>query len=326
MTTIHDLVGFLNAHKSARVLVLGSATRPISRAVPISEARPGDVTFCGTTAKNPLELLGATQASLVIIDEAVVNQLPADFPLKAEVLVPSGNARLDFIRLVERFFAPPRPRGIHPSAVVSPHARLGQNVFIGPLSTIGDHVEIGDGTVIHAGAHIYSNVRIGSNVTIHAGTVIGADGFGYERNEAGELEPFPHVGMVVIEDNVEIGANTCIDRASLGATRIQEGARIDNLVHIAHNVVVGHNAAVIAHAMIGGGTRLGTGSWIAPSACLRDRISVGDNAVVGLGSVVTKDVPAETTVAGVPAREMAEYTLIQIGLRSLIKGQSGEKS
>ncbi len=137
--------------------------------------------------------------------------------------------------------------------------------------------------------------------------MIGADGFGYERNEVGELEKFPHVGGVLIEDNVEIGANSCIDRGSLGDTRICQGARIDNLVHIAHNVYVGRHAVVIANAMVGGGTHIGDFAWVAPSACLRDRIKIGDKSLVGLASLVTKDVPNGETVLGCPARSLAKH-------------------
>ena len=190
--------------------------------------------------------------------------------------------------------------------MISPSARIGQDVYIGPLCTVGEEVEIGAGAIIHAGVHIYDRVRIGCNVIIHSGTVIGSDGFGYERNEAGELVKFPHIGGVVIEDDVEIGANTCIDRGSLGDTTICRGARLDNLVHIAHNVRVGAHTAVIADAMIGGGTYIGDSAWIAPSVCLRDRITIGARAVVGLGALVTRDVPDGVTVLGAPAREISE--------------------
>jgi UDP-3-O-[3-hydroxymyristoyl] glucosamine N-acyltransferase len=147
-------------------------------------------------------------------------------------------------------------------------------------------------------------------VIIHAGTVIGADGFGYERNDGGELEKFPHLGHVVLEDNVEVGSNTCIDRGTLGDTIIREGAKIDNLVHIAHNVVVGRHAVVIAHAMIGGSTRIGDYAWVAPCACVRDVVSIGDRAMIGLGAVVVRDVPDGATVMGIPARPVDEYKKI----------------
>src|SRR5690606_230154 len=123
------------------------------------------------------------------------------------------------------------------------------------------------------------------NVTINAGTVIGAEGFGYQRNENGEFEKFPHIGGVIINDNVDVGSNTSIDRGALGNTIIGEGAKIDNLVHIAHNVKVGKHAAVIAHAMIGGSSVIGDYSWVAPNSAIRDQISIGNRVTVGLGAV-----------------------------------------
>jgi UDP-3-O-[3-hydroxymyristoyl] glucosamine N-acyltransferase len=221
------------------------------------------------------------------------------------------------MRVIQQCFARPRPRGIAASAKVATTAQIADDAFVGPLCTIGENVQIGSGTVIYAGVHIYDDARIGRNVTINSGTVVGADGFGYERNAQGELEKFPHVGSVVIEDDVEIGANTCIDRGTLGDTRVCEGARLDNLVHVAHNTVIGRHAAVIADAMIGGSTKIGDYAWIAPSACLRDRIEIGDRAVVGLAAVVTKSVPEDTTVMGSPAREAGDQKRILAKLNRL---------
>jgi UDP-3-O-[3-hydroxymyristoyl] glucosamine N-acyltransferase len=146
----------------------------------------------------------------------------------------------------------------------------------------------------------------------------GPVGFGYSRNEKGELEKFPHLGGVVIEDDVDIGSNTSIDRGTLGNTLIRQGAKIDNLVHIAHNVVVGKHAAVIAHAMIGGSTVIGDYGWVAPSAALMNGIAIGTYATVGLGAVVTKDIPADETWAGIPARPLKEFSAIQRALKGLI--------
>ena len=132
------------------------------------------------------------------------------------------------------------------------------------------------------------------------------------------LEKFPHIGTVIIEDDVEIGSNTCIDRGTLGDTIIGEGVRIDNLVHISHNVEIGRHSAVIANAMVGGGTKIGELSWVAPSSSVRDRLEIGDNSVIGLASVVTKDISPNKTVMGSPAREQSEQKALLKYWKSVI--------
>jgi len=306
MPTIGEIVEFLQAEDSLLQLVEAANSTIIHRPAPIAEAGPGEVSFCGATARNPQELLERTRASLLIIDRSISFDEKRLAQAGVQAVVLRDNARLDFIRVVDKFFAHPCSQGIHPTTVVSPSAKIAPDVYVGPLCSIGE-AEISEGTVIHGHVHIYSKTRIGRNVIIHAGTVIGADGFGYQRNEAGELEKFPHVGGVVIEDNVEIGSNTSIDRGTLKNTIIREGVKINNLVHIAHNVVVGRHAAVNAHVSISGSTRIGDYAWIAPCACLRDGISIGARAIVGLGAVVTKDVPDDTTVMGAPARPADEF-------------------
>jgi UDP-3-O-[3-hydroxymyristoyl] glucosamine N-acyltransferase len=318
MPTIKDIIMFLGSEGSTQLLESEAGNLVIRRPAPIVESEPGDVAFCSATARDPESLLNQAKCSLLIVDRSIKVDLERLSANGVKAIIYSDNARLDFIRLMEHFFARPRPQGIHPSAIISPKAKIGKNVYIGPLCSIGE-AEIGDNCVIYAGVHIYDGVRIGRNVTIHSGTVIGADGFGYERDETGKLVKFPHVGGVIIEDDVEIGANTCIDRGTLGDTRICTGARIDNLVHIAHNVYIGKHAVVIANTMVGGGTRIEDYAWIAPSACLRDRITIGTRAVVGLGALVTKDVPEGITVLGAPARELSEYKRLLAQWSSIVQ-------
>jgi UDP-3-O-[3-hydroxymyristoyl] glucosamine N-acyltransferase len=316
--TIGEITAFLRSENSFFQFAEAADKAIIRRPAPIMEAVPGEISFCGATARNPHGLLDGTRASLLLIDHNIAFDKKKLAEAGMLAVIVRDNARLDFMRVVQKFFVFPRPHGIHPTAVISPAAHIAANVSIGPLCSIGA-AEIGVGTILHAGVHIYDRVRIGRNVTIHSGTVIGADGFGYERNEQGELERFPHVGGVVVEDNVEIGANTCIDRGSLGDTYICTGSRIDNLVHIAHNVYVGKHAAVIAKTMVGGGTHIGDGTWVAPGACVRDRIFIGDRVTVGLGALVTKDVPDRATVLGSPAREIDEYKRLLSVLHELLK-------
>lgn len=289
------------------VRVIGPTERVVTHPAAIREAQSEQaITFCSKRATDTVELIRSTKAGVVVCADV---QSLRELTNSEKTLVVVSNPRLSFLRVVQSFFAEPSPRGKHQTTVIDPEAKIHPNVYVGPFSYLGK-CEIGEGTVIHGHAYIYSGTRIGRNVIIHAGTVVGADGFGYERNESGELERFPHLGGVIIEDNVEIGANTCIDRGTLGDTIIREGAKIDNLVHIAHNVVVGRHAAVIAHAMVGGSTRIGDYAWVAPCACLRNVISIGNRATVGLGALVVKDVPDGTTVMGVPARPAEEYEKI----------------
>jgi UDP-3-O-[3-hydroxymyristoyl] glucosamine N-acyltransferase len=322
MPTVSDILRFLEQRESIRLPGFQADTS-IEQAMSLGEAGQNAVSFCGSTARDPQSLLASTHATLLIVDQT----FPIDVNLLAkagvQAVVRSPNARLDFVRVVERFFAKPMPRGIHATAVIDPEANIHPEVYIGPFTYVGK-CEIGEGTVIYGHVHVYSKTRIGRNVIIHAGTVIGADGFGYQRNETGELEKFPHIGGVIIEDNVEIGSNTIIDRGTLGDTIIREGAKIDNLVHIAHNVVVGRHAAVIAHAMVGGSTRIGDYAWVAPSACLRDGISIGDRATVGLGALVVKDVPDDTTVMGAPARPIEEQKRLLRRLADLATDEGRE--
>jgi UDP-3-O-[3-hydroxymyristoyl] glucosamine N-acyltransferase len=306
MPTIRDMITFLKAEKSNRILDPAAEDFFIQGPAPFSKSKAGDVTFCGPTLKNSEALLSRVRGSLLIVGKNFQMDFEGLSANGVKAVIYSENPRLDFIRLIKRFFACPSSQGVHPSAVISPKAILGRDIYIGPLCSLGE-VEIGDHSVIHAGVHIYDGVRIGRRVTIHSGTVIGADGFGYERDESGRLEKFPHLGGVIIEDDVEIGANTCIDRGVLEDTRVCMGARIDNLVHLAHNVHVGKHAVVIANAMVGGSTRIEDYAWISPSACLRDRITVGAEAIVGLAALVTEDVHKGNTVLGAPARELSKF-------------------
>jgi UDP-3-O-[3-hydroxymyristoyl] glucosamine N-acyltransferase len=180
--------------------------------------------------------------------------------------------------------------------VLGRNISIGENVVIETGCSIGENVEIGHNTVIKKDVQIHANVQIGSN------NVIGSVGFGYEPNEDGAWELIPHIGNVVIEEGVEIGNCTCIDKAVLGSTILRKNCKIDNLVHIAHGVEIGENALVIAHAMVAGSVQVGKNSWIAPGALIINQVEVGSNATIGLGAVVLRDVKDNQTVVGNPAK------------------------
>jgi UDP-3-O-[3-hydroxymyristoyl] glucosamine N-acyltransferase len=225
------------------------------------------------------------------------------------------------MRAAGLYFLPPGPAaGIHFTAVVDGSARIHPTAHVGAYCHIGADCEVGEGTVLHPHVVLYDRVRIGARCRVNSGTVIGADGFGYERNEAGELEKFPHLGGVIVADDVEIGSNTSIDRGSLGDTVIGARARVDNLVHVAHNVQIGEDCAVIALTMLGGSVRMGAGAWIAPGAVVMNQVAIGARSTVGLGAVVVRNVNEGETVMGAPAQNSSEFKATRAALARLAHG------
>jgi UDP-3-O-[3-hydroxymyristoyl] glucosamine N-acyltransferase len=306
MVTIGSIANFLRAENSFYRLTDKAADLAIIRPAEITQAQPGEFSFCSAKAKNAQELLARTRASLVIVDRSITIDRALLVQSGVQAVILCENPRLGFLRVLEHFFVRPRPTGIHPSAVIDPSALIGQNHLIGPLCTIQEEVEIDEETVIHAGVHIYKKVRIGRRVTIYSGTVIGKDGWGYERNELGKLEKFPHLGTVEIGDEVEIGANVSIDRGTLGKTVIRDGCKINNGTHIGHNVEIGEDTIILPQVYLGGSSRVGKRCWIGPNSTVRNGIQIGSDVFIGMGSVVTKDIPDRVSVMGSPAREVED--------------------
>jgi len=227
--------------------------------------------------------------------------------------------------------AAPVPPGIHPTAVIAPGARLGSGVAVGPHCVIGAESTIGDGVVVSAGCvigprvsigegsllfprvTIYERCTLGRRAVVHSGVVIGADGFGFVRDGTTQVK-IPHVGTVVIEDDVEVGANTTIDRATLGETRIGAGTKIDNLVQIAHNVTVGPRTLIVAQVGIAGSAVVGADVVLAGHVGVADHVTVGDGAQVLAKALVTRDVPPGAVVSGQPARPHREQLKMQAAL------------
>jgi UDP-3-O-[3-hydroxymyristoyl] glucosamine N-acyltransferase len=280
----------------------------------IRDAGEHSISFIGEERNDKIKLAQKSNVGCVLIDYNFINELEELNPLTLYIAVESPRAA--FVLLlsgtVERSWS-----GIHKTAVIHSEAIIGENVSIGANCVIGKSI-IKNETVIHPNVTILDNVSIGSNVIIWSGSVIGADGFGYLRTENGIVN-FPHIGGVIIEDDVHIGSNTCIDKGALGNTFIGRGVKVDNLVHIAHNVTIGENTFVIANTMIGGSTRVGNNSWIAPSSSLRDTINIGNNTTIGMGSVVTKNVKEDSIMAGSPARPIDEFIKINNVIKDFIK-------
>jgi len=283
----------------------------IRKASTLQNADESSIIWIKSSLPDKQTVINNTKARAIIVPDD--NELSA---VEGKVLFKVKNPRLSFIKVIQEFFVTKTHPGIHPTSYIHPEAVIGVNVYIGPFTYIGKST-IGTNSVIHGNIYIYDQVSIGENVIVHSGSVIGADGFGYEKDENGNVFKFPHVGGVIIENDVEIGANTCIDKGSLGDTLIKRGAKIDNLVHIAHNVVIGENTFVIANAMIGGSTIIGNNSWVAPSVSLMNGISIGGDVTIGMSSLVTKSIPDGETYAGSPARPLRDFLDLQKKLKSL---------
>ncbi len=196
-------------------------------------------------------------------------------------------------------------------------SRVGDNVSIYPNVNIGSNVEIGDGTIIYAGATIYRDCKIGKNCVIHSGAVIGADGFGFAPDANGKFQKIPQIGNVILEDNVDIGANTTVDRATMGSTIIRKGSKIDNLVQIGHNVEVGTDSAMAAQVGIAGSCKVGNNVLIGGQVGLAGHLKVGDRVRIAAQSGIAGDVKDDSRIMGSPAFDNEEYKKSYMGFRRL---------
>ena len=232
-----------------------------------------------------------------------------------------------FAKLLKAYAdAKPRKTGISPRAAVDESATIGNGCYIGhfavieagvvlgdnvqiyPGTYVGDNVTIGDNTILYAGVKVYEGCRIGADTIIHAGAVIGADGFGFAPDaESGTYSKIPQIGNVVIEDNVEIGANTCIDRATMGSTRIGRGVKLDNLNQVGHNVVIGADTVCAAQAGIAGTSKVGSRCMIGGQAGIAGHITLGDRTILGSKSGVSNNIPDGETYFGYPAIPIAKH-------------------
>ncbi|MDO8585829.1 MAG: UDP-3-O-(3-hydroxymyristoyl)glucosamine N-acyltransferase [Armatimonadota bacterium] len=292
----------------------------------IEEAMPGDVVFAQDARY--LRVAAASAASAIVG--------PADARNTGKPLILVDDPKYAFARILELFA--PRPRtepGVHPSACVQSDLRCGQDVSIqfcaylganvvlgdrvniSPHAYIADNVTIGSDVVIHPFVAIHQGVVIGDRVTIHSGSVIGSDGFGYVMVDGIGHKKIPQIGNVIIGDDVEIGANSAIDRARTGSTEIGSGTKIDNMVHIAHNVKIGRNCLVVALVGIAGTVTIGDGVVLAGQAGVKDNVQIGDGVVVAARAGVIGDVPKGARVSGFPARDHCEQMRATAALQRL---------
>ncbi len=289
--------------------VVGDGSVQLTGLAPADHARPGELTF----AENAGYFAAAerSQASAILVAETFVSA--------SKVLIQVANARVALARVLPLFFPPEEhPCGIHPSAVIAESAQVHESAHIGPNCVLGARVRVGARSVLMGGNHLradcqlgddvclfpnvvlYRRTHLGHRVVIHSGTVIGSDGFGYVLDE-GRHRKVLQLGNVVIHDDVEIGANAAIDRATFGSTVIGQGTRIDNLVHVAHNVVIGRHCLILGQVGFAGSTTLGDYVVVASQSGIADHLKLGHQSVVGAKSGVMRDVPDGGRVLGTPA-------------------------
>ena len=308
--------------------VEGNENAAVNTFAKIEEGQAGAISFLS----NPkyTHYLYSTESTIVLVNE--------DLELEQEVnatLIRVKNAYEAVARLLQLYDSmKPKKTGIDPLAFVSPKAKIGENVYIGAFACIGDgaeivdgtqiypHVVIGDGVKVGTGCLFYPNVtiyqgcRLGNNITIHAGSVIGADGFGFAPNVEG-YDKIPQIGIVVIEDNVEIGANTCIDRSTMGQTVIHKGVKLDNLIQVAHNVEIGENTVMSAQVGIAGSTKVGSWCMFGGQVGLAGHITIGDHVNLGAQSGVPGSIKPNQTLIGTPPMEPTPFFKSQAIFRRL---------
>jgi UDP-3-O-[3-hydroxymyristoyl] glucosamine N-acyltransferase len=295
--------------------VVGDGEIEIHGVASIEDAKRGEITFIA----NPryLPKLGQTQASAVIVSPEVTSNDKSLLSVK--------NPYLAFAKILALFSHKPyQARGVDPRSWISPTAQLGKDLTVYPFVYIGDRCRIGDrvtlypgvsvgedssigeDSILQANVSVYPGMVIGRRVILHSGVVVGSDGFGYAKEGKRNLK-IPQVGKVEIEDDVEIGSNTSIDRGALGNTVIRRGVKIDNLVQIAHNVVIGEDSIIVAQVGISGSTKIGNNVTLGGQVGLVGHITVGDNVMVGAQSGVPHDLPANQAYTGTPALPHREF-------------------
>jgi len=309
----------------------GDAAVQVNSFGKIEEAVQGQLAFLANPKYE--DHLYSTRASIIIVNETQELKQPV-----AATLIRVPDAYSAFATLLSKYqeIVSQQLTGIQDPCYIASTAKLGEHVFVAALAYLGenvrignhvkifphvflgDNVAVGDNTVLHAGVKIYHDCVLGKNVIVHAGTVIGSDGFGFAPQADGSFKKVPQIGNVVIEDNVEIGANATIDRATIGSTLIKKGAKLDNLIQIAHNVEIGYSSVIAAQAGVSGSSKIGNGVMIGGQAGIVGHISIADGSKINAQSGVSKSIKTpDTAVTGSPAFDYTAALRSQVVARNL---------
>lgn len=311
--------------------VVGDSNAEVSKLAKIEEGTNGSLTFLANPKYKPY--IYTTKASITIVN--------SDFEPEEELsttLIKVDDAYGAFTKLLEYYNQIKLNKsGVEQPSFVSESATIGENIYIGaftyigdnvtigknvkifPSSYIGDNVTIGDNTIVFSGGKIYSDCTVGNNCVINSGAIIGADGFGFAPNEKGEYSKVPQIGNVILEDNVDIGAGTTIDRATLGSTVIRKGVKLDNQIQIAHNVEIGKNTVIAAQTGIAGSTKIGENCQIGGQVGIVGHISIGNNVKIQAQSGIGRNVKDNEVLQGSPALTYGDYNKSYVYFKNLPK-------
>lgn len=312
-------------------VIVGNPTVEVNSLAKIEEGKQGDLSFLSNPKYE--EFIYTTRSSVCIVNTSFepVKPLPSTL-----TLIKVEDAYSCFAKLLEIYDNMHRPEpAIEQPTFIHPTAKVGNNVYLGAFTyvsagaviedgaiihsnvNIGPNVKVGEGTLVYPNVTIYRECVVGKNCVLHAGAVIGSDGFGFAPNEKGEFQKIPQIGNVILEDNVDVGANTTIDRATMGSTIIRKGTKLDNLVQIGHNVEIGINSAMAAQAGVAGSTKIGNNVLVGGQVGFAGHIKIGDRVKIAAQSGVGSDIKDDSVMMGSPAFDNKEYKASYLGFRRL---------